>query len=408
MNNCGISKLDLKRRNRMQILRVIKENNSISRADIARKLKITRAAVTVITTEMLEKNILKEAGSESIESGYEHKGRRKVLLSINPVYSFSIGVYIDKDVMYIGLTTLNFDVLDKRKILISESDTLDTISEIIGKTAKKLLQNNCLNEKNIVGIGIGVMPIQYERLEVEKEEDEFCFARFDKEIKKHLNCPIYINNAISLIAMSNISYNKKTFNDDKLSDFVFLSNEDRYDFVIIKENNILSYSYTYTNIINKMCVNPNGKSCTGYPNGSVQAELSVKALSESVAPIYSEESTPALYLLTKGDINTITISKLLTALDEGDTKLKTITEHIMEMFCMLLNNLIHGYVVERIYLHHFDFTNRHITVLKQYMKRFIGEIEAEKIYLSSIEENHQFIGGCIYAVEKGFYQKGGF
>lgn len=407
MNNCGISKLDLKRRNRMQVLRVIKENNSISRADIARKLKITRAAVTVITTEMLEKNILKEAGSESIENGYEHKGRRKVLLSINPVYSFSIGVYIDKDVMYIGLTTLNFDILDKRQILLSESDTLSTISKIIAETAKKLLQNNCLNEKNIVGIGIGVMPIQYERLEVEKREDKFYFTQFDKEIKKHLNCNIYINNAVSLIAMGNISYNNKIL-DDKLSDFVFLSNKDRYDFVIIKDNNILSYSYVYTDIINKMCVNPNGKSYEGYPNGSVQAELSPKALSESIAQIYSKESTPALYLLTKGDINTITIAKLLTALDEGDLILRPMTEHIMKMFCMLLNNLIHGYVVQRIYLHRFDFTNRHITLLKQYMKQFIGEIESEQIYLSPIEENQQFIGGCIYAVEMGFYQKGGF
>ena len=49
MEKCGISKLDLKRRNRMQILRVIKEAGPISRVDVAGALEITRAAVTIIT-----------------------------------------------------------------------------------------------------------------------------------------------------------------------------------------------------------------------------------------------------------------------------------------------------------------------------------------------------------------------
>ena len=44
MEKRGISKLDLKRRNRMQILRIIRENGPISRVDVASALEITRAA----------------------------------------------------------------------------------------------------------------------------------------------------------------------------------------------------------------------------------------------------------------------------------------------------------------------------------------------------------------------------
>ena len=39
MENRGISKLDLKRRNRMQILRVIRESGPISRVDVASALE---------------------------------------------------------------------------------------------------------------------------------------------------------------------------------------------------------------------------------------------------------------------------------------------------------------------------------------------------------------------------------
>ena len=51
MEQRGISKLDLKRQNRLQILRVVHENGAISRVDIASQLQLTRAAVTIITNE---------------------------------------------------------------------------------------------------------------------------------------------------------------------------------------------------------------------------------------------------------------------------------------------------------------------------------------------------------------------
>ena len=112
MNDYGISKLDLKRRNRMQILRVIRENGPISRVDISAMLHITRAAVTIITNEMIAQSILEEVGEEPQDPSNEiRKGRRKILLDINPTYRFALGVYIDEASISIGLTTLNALIL---------------------------------------------------------------------------------------------------------------------------------------------------------------------------------------------------------------------------------------------------------------------------------------------------------
>ena len=54
MEQHGISKLDLKRRNRMQVLKILKQRGPTSRIDIAGTLELTRAAVTIITNEMIE------------------------------------------------------------------------------------------------------------------------------------------------------------------------------------------------------------------------------------------------------------------------------------------------------------------------------------------------------------------
>ena len=50
----GISKLDLKRINRMQVLRTVWSSGPISRVDLSQTLQITRASITQITNAMIE------------------------------------------------------------------------------------------------------------------------------------------------------------------------------------------------------------------------------------------------------------------------------------------------------------------------------------------------------------------
>ena len=62
MEQQGISKLDLKRRNRMHVLKILKQRGPTTRIDIAGTLELTRAAVTIITNEMIAQGIIQEIG----------------------------------------------------------------------------------------------------------------------------------------------------------------------------------------------------------------------------------------------------------------------------------------------------------------------------------------------------------
>ena len=62
MQQHGISKLDLKRQNRMQVLKILKQQGPTSRIDIANMLELTRAAVTIITNEMISQGVIHEIG----------------------------------------------------------------------------------------------------------------------------------------------------------------------------------------------------------------------------------------------------------------------------------------------------------------------------------------------------------
>ena len=165
MNDCGISKLDLKRRNRMQILKVVREQGPISRVDISAILGITRAAVTIITNEMIDQHILQEVGEEPVNPNAEvRKGRRKILLDINETYKFAIGIYVDEKEISIGLTTLNAAALDKKSITHKADMTPEALAELLGTTLEKMLQNSCLTYENLLGIGVGIMPSAFEMM----------------------------------------------------------------------------------------------------------------------------------------------------------------------------------------------------------------------------------------------------
>ena len=81
MEKRGISKLDLKRRNRMQILRVIRESGPISRVDVASALEITRAAVTINSDyTIIVSRKLKEANmDDTTKEWIEHYSGKPII-----------------------------------------------------------------------------------------------------------------------------------------------------------------------------------------------------------------------------------------------------------------------------------------------------------------------------------------
>ena len=183
----------------MQILRVIREQGPISRVDISSILQITRAAVTIITNEMIDQHILEEIGEEPIEPGMEvRKGRRKILLDINETYKFAIGVYIDEKEISIGLTTLNSAALDKKTIAHEGNVSVSEVLDLLDSTISVMLQNSCLSAENMLGIGIGIMPSMYQTLGCESsQEGKPVFPELQQKLEERTKLPIYIDSAIT-------------------------------------------------------------------------------------------------------------------------------------------------------------------------------------------------------------------
>jgi len=190
MQQKGISKLDLKRQNRMQILRVIRENGPISRVDIAAELELTRAAVTIITNEMIAEGVLQELGEAPVEADKLQKGRRKILIGINATNRFALGATISPGYVSVGLSTLDAEVLDKTMMPIGDDTKAEDVLNFIAESCKNMVENSCLAMNKILGLGVGVMPLMWDFMGVKLEDNELNFQSVTEPLERMLEMQV--------------------------------------------------------------------------------------------------------------------------------------------------------------------------------------------------------------------------
>ncbi len=404
MEKRGISKLDLKRRNRMQILRVIRESGPISRVDVASALEITRAAVTIITNEMIEEGVLVEIGEAPVNAEKLQKGRRKILIDINVNSRFALGATVDEREVSIGLTNLNSDILDKASMVIDDRTTSKDIINYIIKTSNEMVENSALTKDKILGLGVGVVPSMWGKLKIFYKDGVLDFTNFIDKLSGGLDFEIHCGNAIGLMALASNDF--RTQNGYQTNQ-AFIHNGNQVNLAVINKNELSPDYISYTSTIEKFIVCPNGKSYEGYPNGSVKAELSRTAMINAVNEIYSKDKTPVLFELTEGDKNKINTDNVFMALMRGEEPVKNLVDDIIAKYTVLVNNLAISHFAKRIVLHNFKLNEKQFDYVKREMIRLVSEEIADRVVLSRLEGKNNFLGGCALIIQDNFYVRGG-
>ena len=391
MEKRGISKLDLKRRNRMQILRVIRESGPISRVDVASALEITRAAVTIITNEMIEEGVLVEIGEAPVNTEKLQKGRRKILIDINVNSRFALGATVDEKEVSVGLTNLNSEILDKSSMVIDERTTSKDIINYIIKTSNEMIDNSCLTRDKILGLGVGVVPSMWGKLKIFYKDGVLDFSNFIDKLKSGLDYDIHCGNAIGLMALANNDFRVQ---NGYQTNQAFICYGNQINLAIVNKNELSSDYISYTSTIEKYIVVPDGKQYEGYPNGSVKAELSRTAMLNAFYDIYSKERTPVLYELTEGDKSRINMDNVFMALMRGEEAVKSLVDSIIAKYAILVNNLSISHFAKKIVLHNFKLNEKQFDYVKREMIHLISEEIADRVVLSKLDGKNNFLGGC--------------
>jgi glucokinase-like ROK family protein len=148
----NLTTMNVKLSNKYSALNLIRYTpEGLSRADLARKLSLSRAAVSSIVNDLLENELIRET-----RSGDKTGGRRSVLLEINPDRGFVLGVDMGATHLSIILADFSahvltsvempFDVSRGSKICLDELDT----------RMQEFVNQNDLDLQKALAIGVGV------------------------------------------------------------------------------------------------------------------------------------------------------------------------------------------------------------------------------------------------------------
>jgi len=137
--------------NQALILNLLRDYGLLSRAQVSRKLKISKATVSRVVNELIESGIITVVGEgDAKETG----GRRPVMLSINSSGKYVLGIDLGTTNTVIGIANLKGEIINKVRVPTNRNHSLETIVTQVTDLVEEIIKKTNIEKKYIAGLGI--------------------------------------------------------------------------------------------------------------------------------------------------------------------------------------------------------------------------------------------------------------
>lgn len=400
----GNNMATVKLQNRQSILNILKNCGPISRADIAQKLQLTPAAITILVNELVKERIIKEMGQ--LEEKDKRSGRKKVLIDINYDYKYVIGINIESDYMNIGVSNIKGEVRVYKRLSAKEAKNPKELLKDIASHCMNMLWKENIMKEEILGIGVGVVGHVDETLGISK----LALGLWNEEvpIKKiledALGIPVVVGNNVRTLALGELDYNTT----ENVDNMMFIKYGPGIGSALINNNEIYYGSENLAGELGHFIVDYKGKLCSCGRRGCLETVASQKALIAEITPLFSEDKTPILYELCSSNIDNLTLKTIVKAADMGEIPEREILRKALYYAAIAIGNAVSLYNPLTLVFYGEVFKyNFIVEELKQILQEnFIDFDWDEMITLSAINNKSNFIGAVALALREFFYKTG--
>lgn len=147
IKGAGQNAAQMKRMNRLRVLRLIRRG-PVARSELAAETGLTRAAMSLIVTDLLNEGLLVEVGPRQSKGG-----RKAVLLELRPQYACAMGVNISRTGAEVGVIDLAGELLSWAPADVNPASRAATLLSI--KQALRRVQvSGTSPESPCLGLGV--------------------------------------------------------------------------------------------------------------------------------------------------------------------------------------------------------------------------------------------------------------
>ncbi len=316
---------DIRNINQTVLLHLIREQQPISRSEIAKITGLRPGTISSIVNRLIRKNVIYE-GAEGPSSG----GRKPTYLYINGENAYVLAIDIGVHETVYAVSDFNGRIL-KQKAIVTEGKPQEFLKKLAAEIEKTIKTD--YPRVNFAGVGVSVPGlIRRETGEVAVSPNlEWNNLPVKTILEKHLELPVYVENDANAAAFSELWYGP--LDEIKVKTLLYILVVDGLGTGLIINGELHVGSQIGLGGFGHMCIEPNGEVCS----------CGRKGCWETLA---SESATIARYhrlMNNKNDSIATSITDIIAQANRGDEKaiasLKATAEYLGEGIASLAHGL---------------------------------------------------------------------
>lgn len=406
MGRAGINLESVKIKNRQAILKILNNNGAMSRKDIAQSVNLTSAAVTQLTTEMIEEGIISEMGEMS-ETG--RVGRKKILVDINYNCKSICSITIEKYLTWITLANLKGEVIESVTIETNSNIDPETFLIEITKECQELLDRNEILLDKLLGIGVSLRGVVNKVAGVSYDAYDIWDEVVDVKsiIQSQMKTNVIVENNMKAFAQGEIIYGLGR----QYQKLLFLKWYPGVGSALVIDGEVYNNDTDKVPEIGHCIVKADGERCKCGRVGCLETIASMTSIINSVSRVYSKSLTPILYAKTQGDfkkVHDVLLKDITSNQSEMDEYVSEIIMKAADVIARTIVNTTTMLAPDKVVVYGDMFQNDSIKyVFLKSCKKYDANYDEEHVLQSELCGKFFYIGGIAIIVNELFYNVGG-
>lgn len=355
------------------VLETIINSKPISRASISKILGLTKATISAIVQDLINKNLVIEIGSDDTTLG-----RKPILLTFNKKAGYVISVDLGVDTISVLLTDLQGEDCTLRQVKTPSSKN-DIISVLISAidSMNKTTKNY---PYGLVGISIGIHGVVNDNKVSFAPYYDLSNIDIGAKLEEHFHTPVYLENEANLSVLG-----EHTFMYD-YPNIVNISVHSGIGLGLIINNTLYNGYNGRAGEFGHTIIEIDGRECPCGNHGCLEQYVSERVILRDFLQMKNQASK---------DIET-----LISMYRTGDVDAKHILERFVKYMSICINNILNAYNPEIVII------NSSFTIyLPELTKRIEQSLNSKmnsvvKIVPSSLQDSSILLGGISIVIKK--------
>lgn len=301
--------------NRGLVLETIIKNKTISRASISKELGLTKATISVIVQELINKELVQEVGSDDTLLG-----RKPILISFHKESGYAAAIDIGVNTISVLVTDLAGSSKNLKKVRTPKvNDLVPSIIDLL----TGMLKASSETRYGLVGIAIGIHGIVSDNKVIFTPYYNIKGIDIAKELSDNFSVPVYLENEANLSVIG-----EETHMSDTYTNIANLSIHAGVGLGLMFNHTLYSGNHGYAGEMGHTIIELNGKECPCGSKGCLEQYLSEQAILKEYA--------------TLSNILETDIDEFLIAYRQKEDSALQAAKHFTSYLSLCINNILNS------------------------------------------------------------------